>query len=92
MCEHREELTDLMVLFGRVAERLFGVDAVVVAAAFAARLDVAGFHEVSDDALGGPFGDTHAFCDVADAQVGFSGNGEQDVCVVGEEGPANTRC
>ena len=81
-----------MMLFGRVSEGPFGMDAVVVAAAFSACLDVAGFHEVSNDALSGSFGNAHAFCDVANTQVGFSGNGEQDVRVVGEEGPAVNGC
>lgn len=81
-----------MVLFSWVTERLFGVDAVVVTAAFTARPDIAGFHEVSDDALGGPFGDAYPFCHVANTQIGFSRNGEQDVRVVGEEGPAIARC
>ena len=82
----------MVVLLSWVAERLFGVDAVVVAAAFTARLDIARVHEVSDDALGGPFGNAHPFCHVANTQIGFSGNGEQDVRVVGEEGPAIARC
>ncbi len=70
-----------------VAHGDVGFDAVVVSAADAFAFDVAKFHEVGDDALGGSFGDADALGDVTGARVGIAVEAEKDLGVVREEPP-----
>ena len=82
------QFTDAVMLFGGVAQREFVVDPVVVASPDPDRLEVARRDQVGEDPLGGSLGDADSFCDVADPQVGLGGDGEQHMCVVGQERPA----
>ena len=76
-------VTDL----GGVAHGVFVVDGVVVASSDADFLDVSGFDQVGEDALGCTLGDADAFGDVAESDVVCLGEAEEDLGVVGEEGP-----
>ena len=71
-----------------VAEGLLGVECVVVSAAGFGGCEDAGGGEFGDDFLDGTFGDADAGGDVAEAGVRVEGEADQDVGVVGEEGPA----
>jgi hypothetical protein len=85
--EEVEEAVDFDSLLGGVAHVRVGVDSVVVSSSLSLAVDVAGFDEVGEDALGGSFGDSDSFGDVPQPDVGVLGDSEQDLCVVGEEGP-----
>ena len=82
-----QEFADLMAVLGGVAHGDVGVDAVVVATADPFALDVAGFHQLGDDALGGPFCDPDALGDVTEPGVRVSVDAEKDLGVVREEPP-----
>ena len=82
-----QEFADLMAVLGGVAHRDVGVDAVVVATADPFALDVAGFHQLGDDALGGPFCDPDALGDVTEPGVRVSVDAEKDLGVVRKEPP-----
>jgi len=82
-----QELADLMAVLGGVAHRDVGVDTVVVAPADPFAFDVAGLHELGDDALSGPFCDPDALGDVTEPGVRVSVDAEQDLGVVREEPP-----
>ena len=76
-----------MADLGGVTHGVFAVDGVVVASSDADCLDVPGFDQVGDDALGCAFGDADALGDVAEPDVVCLGEAEEDLGVVGEEGP-----
>ena len=76
-----------MAFLGGVAHGGVGVDVVAVASAGALAFDVAGFDEVGDDALGGSFGDSDLFGDVAETDGGVALDAEEHLRVVGEEPP-----
>ena len=63
------------------------MDAVVVAPAHPRAGDVALGHQVGDDPVGRPFGDAHAFGDVAQRGVRPPRHLKQDMRVVGQEDP-----
>jgi hypothetical protein len=83
-----EKAGDLDSFLCGVAHVRFGVGPVVVSSSLALAVDVATLDEVAEDALGGAFGDAHAFGDVAEAEVGRLGEAEQYLGVVGEERPS----
>ena len=70
-----------------MAEGEVGMDLVVAAATQPVLGEVAGFHQVADDAVGGALGDSNALGDVAQARVELPGHTEQDVGVVCKELP-----
>lgn len=86
--EQSKEFADVVALLGGVAHGDVGVDAVVVAAADAVALDVAGVDQVGDDALCGALGDADHLGDVTEADVGVALDAEQHLGVVREEPPA----
>jgi hypothetical protein len=87
VAQYLEELTDLVMYLCRVPQRLRRIDPVVVAPALADDLEVAGRLEFGDDALDRSFGDADALGNVPYAEVWLGGDREQDMSVVGEEGP-----
>ena len=78
---------DFVADLGGVAHGLLVVDGVVVASPDADCVDVPGFDQVGEDALGCAFGDADAFGDVAESDVVCLGEADEDLGVVGEEGP-----
>src|SRR4029077_18388951 len=74
--EEVEEAGDLDSFLGGVAHLGVGGDAVVVASSLAFAVDVAGFDEVAEDALGGAFSDSDVVGDVAEPDVRVLGDGE----------------
>jgi hypothetical protein len=85
--ERGEQGADFVADLGRVSHRMFAVDGVVVASSDAGSLYVAGFDEFGHDALGCAFGNAHVVGDVAESDVGGVGQAEENLGVVGEEGP-----
>ena len=82
-----QEFADLVAVLGGVAHADVGVDAVVVATADPFAVDVAGFPQLGDDALGGPLSDPNALGDVTEPGVRVSVDAEKDLGVVREEPP-----
>jgi len=80
-------LADLVAVLGGVPHGYVGSDAVVVPTADAFALDVAGFDQVGDDALGGSLGDSNALGDVTESRVRIVVEAEKDLGVVREEPP-----
>ena len=76
-----------MALLGGVTHGYVGSDAVAVSTADSFALDVAGFDEVGDDALGGSLGDTNALGDLTESRVRVAVDTEEDLGVVREEPP-----
>ncbi len=64
-----------------------GLDFVGVSASFFDDFDDASFVEFCEDILDGAFGDSDEPCEVADAESGIATETDEDVSVVGEEGP-----
>ena len=92
MLEELEEGADFEAALESVAHFDGGVDRVVVSAADAGALDVAGLDEVGDDALGGAFGDADLVGDVSHAGFGVVGDAEQHLGVAGDERPGLAVC
>ena len=80
-------MADLVAVLGGVTHGYVSSDAVVVTPANPFALDVAGFDQVGDDALGGSFGDPNALCDVTESRVRVAVEAEKDLGVVREEPP-----
>ena len=80
-------MADLVAVLGGVTHCCVGSDAVVVSSADAFALDVAGFDQVGDDALGGSLGDPHPLGDVTESRVPVALEAEKDLGVVREEPP-----
>lgn len=76
-----------MINLRGVSHYVFAVDGVAVATSDADGRHVASFDEVGEDALGCAFGDADVFRHVAEADVGRVGEAQEDLGVVGEEGP-----
>jgi hypothetical protein len=85
-----EEGLDLDSFLGGVSHVCFWVDPVVVSSSLALAVDVAGFDEVGEDALGGALGDADALGDVSEPGIRVLGDGEQDLGVVGEKRPGRS--
>lgn len=86
-----EELRDLMVVFEGMAETEMFVNCVVVAPAPSFSVEVSVAFEVDDDLHRRSFGDADEVGDLAKSEVGRLHDGEQDVGVVRQEGPAAGR-
>ena len=76
-----------MAVLGGVTHGYVGSDAVPVSTADSFALDVAGFDEVGDDALGGSLGDSDALADITESRIRVAAEAEKDLGVVGEEPP-----
>ena len=63
-------MADLVAVLGGVTHGYVGSDAVAVSTADPFALNVAGFDQVGDDALGGSLGDSNALGDVTDLALG----------------------
>lgn len=87
VAECLEQRADLQTELGRVSHRVLLVDGVAVAAPDALGLHVAGFDELGEDALGRAFGDADALGHVTEPDLGVLGDAQEDLGVVGEEGP-----
>ena len=85
--EKFQELADLVAVLGGMTHGYVGSDAVVVSTADAFALDVAGFDQVGDDALGGSLGDSNGLGDVTESRVRIVVEAEKDLGVVREEPP-----
>jgi hypothetical protein len=82
-----EQVGDGAMAFDGVAQRQIGVDLITVTASLAVAGDGAGLLEVLDDVLDGAFGDADAGGDVAEAGIRVFGEADENVGVVGKEGP-----
>ena len=82
-----EQFADFVPDLGGVSHGVFATDGVVAASSDADCLYVASCDEVGEDALGCAFGDADVFGDVSESDVGRVGEAEEDLGVVGEEGP-----
>ena len=80
-------MADLVAVLGGVTHGYVGSDAVAVSTADPFALDVAGFDQVGDDALGGSLGDSNALGDVTESRVRVAVDAEEDLGVVREEPP-----
>ena len=80
-------MADLVAVLGGVTHGYVGSDAVAVSTADPFALDVAGFDQVGDDALGGSLGDSNALGDVTESRVRIVVEAEKDLGVVREEPP-----
>ena len=76
-----------MAVLGGVTHGYVGSDAVAVSTADPFALDVAGFDQVGDDALGGSLGDSNALGDVTESRARVAVEAEKDLGVVREEPP-----
>jgi hypothetical protein len=83
-----EQIADDVASFEGVAQRLAGVDQVVVAPTLSSPFDVPGLFEIPDDPENRAFGDPHRFGDVPEPGIRVGGDAHQDVAVVRQEGPA----
>jgi hypothetical protein len=72
----------------RVSKWKICMHLVTIATTLLEAADIPSVDEVSDDALSGPLGDAHEFGDIAGSQIGVSGETDQNMTMVGEEGPA----
>jgi len=79
-----------VAVLGGVTHGYVGSDAVVVSAADPFALDVSGFDQVGDDALGGSLGDSNALGDVTESRGRVVVEAEKDLGVVREEPPRFT--
>ena len=82
-----EEGADLDVLLRWVAHVLVLVDAVAVAATVARAFDISRIDKVSEDALGGSFGDSDLLGNVAKPDIWRAGDAQKYLSVIGEEAP-----
>ena len=79
-----------MAFLGGVSEhRRVPVDHVPIAAALPLAVDIAGLHEVGQDALRGSERDADFVRDVTQANIGVAGDAEQHLRVVGDELPTS---
>jgi hypothetical protein len=85
--EHREDLADVVPAFHGVTQRAVGPDPIRVAPAFPQSVEVARVHQIADDPLRGPLGDSYPLRHIAQPQAGIAGDAHQSVSVVGQERP-----
>ena len=83
-----EEVADPQTGFERVPEPHLPTHGVAVASTFPVSSDDLGVLEVSDDLLDSALGDPHMGGDVLEQHVGIIRQADEDVSVVGEEGPS----
>ena len=76
-----------MAVLDGVAHRPVGADSVAVATALPQAVQIAGVHQIADDALGGAFGDSHPFGDVAKPDPRIPRDADQGMGVVCQERP-----
>lgn len=70
-----------------MSEGRFGIDLIAVAASDSFTRDEAAFFEVSDDSLHRSFSDPNSHRDFSEHHFRVLGEQDEDVGVVGEEGP-----
>lgn len=85
--QQAEELSDRVMRFERMAEPKLRLDAIGVAASLLFDDEIAGFNELPDDLLNHPLCDPDHQGDFSQANLGVTVDAQQDVGVVGEEGP-----
>ena len=85
--QERQDLADGTSPAVGFVERQLGSDLVVVAAAVLVFDDVPSFGEVSDDAIGGAFGDARPGRDVAQSHARVVGDAQQHPGVAAQEAP-----
>src|SRR4029453_18347939 len=83
--EESQEFADLVALLGGVAHGGVGIDAVAVSAADPFALDVAGFDQVGDNALGRSLCDADPLRHVTESRVLVALEAEKHLGVVREE-------
>lgn len=76
-----------MLPFEGMTERDGRVDRVPVASSDLLPGQVPGLHQITDDPLGGPFGDPDPLGEIANAGLGIAGKHDDRMSVVGQEGP-----
>lgn len=82
-----EEVPNRAVPFKRMPKRLPAIEYVPVPAADAGATEIARVDELADDALDGALGDANLVRDFTQPGIRIAGEADQDVSVVGEEGP-----
>ena len=80
-----------MRLLNWVAQRTIRIDFIVVTASDPGSLHIALLHEVGDDRLGGALGDPDPGGNVPAANAVVKRDADEDVAMVGEEGPGRPR-
>jgi hypothetical protein len=88
LAEEVEKLADLVIELRSVAHRDAALDRVVVAPSDASTRDVTGVHEVGDDSLRSPLGDSHRPGDVPQAGIRIPLNAQEHLGVARQEVPA----
>jgi hypothetical protein len=76
-----------VILLEWVTQRNIAVYFVTITTAFLCAGDVPSIDKVANDRLGGALGNADKFSDVSGAKVRIAGEADQDVTVIGEEGP-----
>ena len=79
-----------MTLVQGVSHGAVWVDRIVVSSPFAPSADVACGDELSNDGLRSSLGNSDARRNIAPADIRLFGDADQNVCVVGKEGPGST--
>ena len=85
--EEVEELTDGPFPGHRVIQRLMGLDVVAVPTAILLLDHIAGFGQVSHEAVRGALGDIEGSCYVPQTGVGIMSHEQQGAGVVGKKAP-----
>jgi hypothetical protein len=82
-----EECVNLVVLLQRVPQRVRAIDVIAVATTEPFSRDVSAGLEIVDDLHRRSLGDPNELGEVTDANIGGRSDNQQDMRVVGEEGP-----
>ena len=77
-----------MVSLKWVSQRTIGDDLVSISSSYARSSDVAIRNEVGDDRLRCSFGNANSLSDISTSDLGVVGETDEDVTVIGEEGPS----
>jgi hypothetical protein len=86
--EQVQQATYGTAVLSRMAHQAFPIDEVLVSPADAAPLEKSGVDKLGDDSLDRSFGDPDLLRDVSEADSRVSRDANQNLGVVGDEGPA----
>jgi hypothetical protein len=82
-----QDSADGLVPAGELGEGQMALDHIAVPTTFLALLEVAGVGQLGDDGVGPALGNGQGHGDIAQADLGVTGDAEQGACVIGEERP-----
>ena len=87
--QDREQLTHALIAIAgdRVVNREVGPDRVLIAAAIALTRHIAGVAQLDDDSMHRTLGDSDTVGDLSQPDSGVIGYADQNLRVVGQEGP-----